>query len=644
LYQFGKFRFDPANHLLLSEESPIPLTPKAFDVLLVLVQNGKRLTTKEELMQKVWPDSFVEEANLTVNISALRRLLGRMEDGQQYIETVPKKGYRFVAPVSEVLEKPSNGENSANEIPADSFFSLAGQVESATANLPEAPSGPARTHSRARRTIFAVTVLLLVSAASGYFVFHGRFLRGQVFKQPHRLAVLPFQNLRTNAESDYLGFSLADAVITKLGYVRELSVRPSYAVQKYKEQVIEPRRIARELDVDTLLTGTFLREGDDLRITCQLVEINTQNILWKGAFDLKYDKLLTVQDSVANQIIGGLELTLSPLEAQRLRPDATVSPLAYEYYLRGIDLYSSSDFPMAIHMFEKSTELAPNYALAWAHLGKTLTANASFQLGGGAQYEKAQRAFERALALQPDQIDAQVYMANMFTDTGKVEKAVPLLREALKTNPNHAEIHWELGYAYRFAGMLNESVAECERARQLDPGVKLTSSTLNGYLYLRQYDKFLESLPKTDDLALIAFYRGFGEYYKKDFEQAARDFDRAVELDHSLLQAQIGKALSLGIRRQVVQGLGTLRTVEAKINQRGVGDPEASYKIAQAYAALGDKPAALRVLKRSIETGFFSYSYFLTDPFLESLRNENEFRLAMNIARQRHEQFVKTFL
>jgi tetratricopeptide (TPR) repeat protein len=173
--------------------------------------------------------------------------------------------------------------------------------------------------------------------------------------------------------------------------------------------------------------------------------------------------------------------------------------------------------------------------------------------------------------------------------------------------------------------------------------VKLTSSTLNGYLYLGQYDEFLESLPKADDLALIAFYRGFGEYYKKDFEQASRDFDRAVELEHSLLQAQIGKALSLGIRGQVVQGLGTLRTVEAKIKQRGVGDPEASYKIAQAYAVLGDKPAALRVLRHSIETGFFSYPYFLTDPLLVSLRNENEFRLAMNIARRRHEQFVRAF-
>jgi DNA-binding winged helix-turn-helix (wHTH) protein/TolB-like protein/lipopolysaccharide biosynthesis regulator YciM len=643
LYQFGKYRFDPVNHLLLSEESPVSLTPKAFDVLLVLVQNGRKLTSKEELMRKVWPDSFVEEANLTVNISALRRLLGKTEDGQQYIETVPKKGYRFAASVLELPDQPSNGESSTDEIPAESLRSLARHVESATAHIPEASVAPAWTKSRTRKSIVPVAWLLIVAAASGYFVFHGHFIRNQILNRPHRLAVLPFQNLHTNAESDFLGFSLADAVITKLGYVRELSVRPSYAVQQYKGQIIDPQKIARELDVDTILTGTFLREGDDLRITCQLVEISSQNILWKGAFDLKYDKLLTVQDSVTNQIINGMELTLSPFEAERLKPYAPVSPVAYEYYLRGIDLYSSSDFPMAIHMFEKSTELAPNHALSWAHLGKALTANASFQFGGDEQYQKAQRAFERALALQPDQIDAQIYMANMFTDTGKTEKAVPLLREALKSNPNHAEIHWELGYAYRFAGMLNESVAECERARQLDPSVKLTSSTLNTYLYLGQYDRFLESLPKTDDLALIAFYRGFGKYYKNNFEQAAREFDRAVELDHSLLQAQIGEALSLGIRHQVAQGLNTLRRVESKINQRGVGDPEASYKIAQAYTALGDKRAALRVLKRSIETGFFSYPYFLTDPLLENLRQDSGFQQLMNSAKRRHEAFAKTF-
>jgi tetratricopeptide (TPR) repeat protein len=234
-------------------------------------------------------------------------------------------------------------------------------------------------------------------------------------------------------------------------------------------------------------------------------------------------------------------------------------------------------------------------------------------------------------------------MANMFTDTGRVEKAVPLLRDALNTNPNHPEIHWELGYAYRLAGMLKESVTESENARRLDPGVKLNSSTLNGYLYLGQYDRFLQSLPKANDPALIAFYRGFGEYYKKNWDEAAKNFDHAVELDSSMLQAQIGKALSLGIHKHAAEGLGILREVETKINQREVGDAEASYKIAQAFAVLGDKPSALRVFKHSIESGFFSYPYFLTDPLMDSLRAELEFEQSMNIARQRHDAFAKSF-
>jgi tetratricopeptide (TPR) repeat protein len=298
---------------------------------------------------------------------------------------------------------------------------------------------------------------------------------------------------------------------------------------------------------------------------------------------------------------------------------------------------------MAIKMLEKTTELAPNYALGWANLGKAYTATASFQLAGAEQYQKAQNAFERALALQGDQLDARIYMANMFTDTGRVEKAVPLLRKALRTNPNHAEIHWELGYAYRFAGMLQESVAESELARRLDPGVKLYSSTLNGYLYLGKYDKFLESLPKSDDQALIVFYRGFGEYYKNDRNAAAIDFDRAYDLDRSLFQAQIGKALSFSIRRQNLQGLGILKDVEDRITQRSVGDPEATYKIAQAFAVLGDVPSSVRVLERSINRGFFPYPYLASDPLLEPLRKRPDFDRLMAVARDRHLAFAKSF-
>ena len=144
-------------------------------------------------------------------------------------------------------------------------------------------------------------------------------------------------------------------------------------------------------------------------------------------------------------------------------------------------------------------------------------------------------------------------------------------------------------------------------------------------------------------MALIVFYRGFGEYYKKNWDRAAANFDKAFKLDGSLFQAQIGKALALAIRHQQMQAREVLGTVEAKIKRRGVGDPEAQYKIAQAYAMLGDKASALRVLRHSIQNGFFSYPYFLTDPLLDSLRNEVEFTNLMVAARQRHQAFVRSF-
>jgi TolB-like protein len=456
------------------------------------------------------------------------------------------------------------------------------------------------------------------------------------------LAILPLRNLREVAGDDFLGFSLSDAVITKLGSINSLTVRPSTAVEKYRNQTIDIPKVAGDLNVDTLLTGNFIHEGDDLRITYQLIDVSTDKILGQGTIDLKYDKLMTVQDEVAHQIIRQLELNLSPSEAERIKVEEPVNPVAYEYYLRGVDLYGRHDFPLAIKMLEKSTEIDPKYALTWAYLGSSYTSTAAFELGGREQYRRAQAAYERALALQPNQLEARIFLANLLVDTGRVEQAVPLLREALNSNPNNADIHWELGYAYRFGGMLKESVAECERARQLDPLVKSNGSGLNAYLYLGEYDKFLSSLPDPSGSAFFLFYRGFGEYHLKNWQRAATDFDHAYELDPTLY-TRIGKALSDSMSHQDSAGLEILHRLESMIQERGVGDPEGTYKVAQAYAVLGDKASATRALRTTIENGFFPYPYFVTDPLLDTLRHEPQFGELMNLARQRHEAFKAKF-
>ena len=600
-------------------------------------------------MRALWPDSFVEESNLTQQISMIRKALGESPGDNRYIVTVSGRGYRFAANIK------ASRQQFTNTVVAirPSVASRTEEIEredtggdtsvSATGTVTKAQPEGVRSWFQAKYLLFGLLVTGIAVLMLGYSLFRQRQQVKLVSQGPRSLAILPFRNLTADTDSDFLGYSLADAVVTKLSYVSELTVRPSSSVEKYRNQNVDIQQVASDLNVDAILTGNFIREGDALRITCELIDVKTKRMLWKSALDLKYKNLLIVQDEVAQHIVKGLELNLTPSEAGHLKADLPTDPLAYEYYLRGVDLYAKSDFPMAIRMLEKSAELNPKYAPMWANLGKAYSASASFKFGGREQYQKAEKAYQTALSLHPGHIETLIYMANMFTDTGRVEEAVPLLRETLKANPNHAEAHWELGYAYRFAGALPESVAECERARQLDPGVKLNSSMPNSYLYLGQYDKFLQNLPNDDELSLIAFYRGLGEYYLGNGAQATSHFDRAYELDPSLLHAQIGKAFSFGLKHQSQEGLKILHAAEKRINERGVTESEAIYKIGQAYSVLGDPVSAVRVLRQSIEGGFFPYPYIARDPLLNGLRSDPQFASVLNAADQRHEAFMKKF-
>lgn len=456
------------------------------------------------------------------------------------------------------------------------------------------------------------------------------------------LAILPFRNLRPDPATDFLGFSLADSVITKFGYISSITVRPSSAVYRFRNQVVDPARAGAELNVDALLAGSYLKDGDDLRINTQLIDVKQDRVLWQNSMDIRYEKLLTVQDRVAHQIINGLELNLSAREAGNIALDNPTSRSAYEHYLRGVDLYAMNSFSGAISELEKAAATEPRYALTWAYLGRAYTTNASLQFGGRDQYRKARAAYEQALALNPNLIEARVYMANLLTDTGRAEEAVPLLRSVLESNNNFAEAHWELGYAYRFGGMLPESIRECAISRQIDPDVKITSSAFNSYLYIGDYEKFLSTLPIADS-AYILFYRGFAQYYLKKFSEADADFDRAFELDPDSLQGRLSEAFHFAIHRQYAAGLELLHETEAKIEQRGVTDPEGLYKVAQAYAVLGDHSAAIHMLRQSIEGGFFCYPYFQSDPLLDNIRHDPSFPPLLGEARLRSEIFRSRF-
>jgi DNA-binding winged helix-turn-helix (wHTH) protein/TolB-like protein/Tfp pilus assembly protein PilF len=660
-YEFGPFRLDPSERQLRRAGQVMPLTPKVFDTLLLFVENSNVLLTKDEMIRLLWPDSFVEESNLAQNVSMLRRALGEQSNGKPYIETVPKRGYRFIAEArlspeerrGELAFSPSGGDlageygrraSEAIELtpPACPPFEFEESHTSDSNGAQPSVTPSLTTAGRGKRGAFWAAVALLVIAAGGaYLLFRPTSPTRSEGKM--RLAVLPFRNLGPDRSADFLSRSLADEVITKLNYISALTVRPSAYVQKYANQEIDPVNVASELKVDKLLTGSFFKEGDELRINLQLIDVTTNQALWIESLNLKYEKLTTLQDLVAQAVIRRMSLSLTPAESARLQRGAAGNLPAYEYHLRGVDLYQRDSLKTAVEMFEKSVALDPNYPPSWAYLGAIDTTLASLYFEGRESYDKARQAYDRALELDPSQIEARIFKANLLTDTGHVEEAVPLLRGVIGTSPNLAQAHWNLAYAYRFGGLLRESITEGERSRRINGEIKADNAVFNGYLYDGQYEKFIQSLPAREDFAFVIFYRGLGHYYLKRWKEAAAYFDRAYLLDPTLMQAQIGKALSFGLAGRPEQGLKLLRQVEEKIIKSGVADAEGVYKIAQAFTALNDPQAALRLLRRSIEGGFFCYPYFTNDPLLDNLRGEAEFAELMERARRRHEEFKRQF-
>lgn len=636
IYKFDSFVLDEGEKVLLREGERVPLTPKAIEMLIVLVRNAGLVLEKEELMEIVWPDTFVEEANLAVNISMLRKALGEMPGGGQYIGTLPRRGYRFAAEVrafATPVQFTAQVEPSRPQTAEPDSILDSGEWKTAESSRRLFP-GRVTPKSGA---IAIIAILVLATAAATYFIFKGRTER-QAHMQIKRLAVLPFRNQRPSDETDYIGFALADSVINSLDHLKSLVIRPSSYVVKYANQKKDPREIAKELDVNTLLTGSYLKEGDDLVVNAELADVDTGEKLWSESIKIMSRNLVELQDYVARKVVSGLRLNLTDAEGKRLVRTAAIDPVAYEFFLKSRYLLSTNNNQRAIELLEKSVALDQNNAVAWAYLARAYHINALQFSGDRADLSKAEANYEQALALDPDLSQARLMMAKLFTETGRVEAAVPILIELVKANPNLAEAHWELSYAYRYAGLLDESIQEGNRALQINP--RLESHQFNTYLYTGDYAKFLESLPVRED-SYVVFCRGLTQYYLGDTAQAAAAFDRAYELNQGSVITQIGKGIRFAIAGRNREGLQILNAAEARIAKTRSGDGEITYKFAQAYTALDDKASALRALDRSVDQGFFCYPYFAADPLLTNLRSSPECAIILEKARLKHEAFKR---
>lgn len=580
LYEFGPFCLDTTERLLLRDGRALALTPKAFETLVVLVERRGHLVEKDELMEKLWPETVVEEANLTNNVWALRKTLGEGENGLRYIETVPKRGYRFIATVNELLDAQDevvverhsftriiSEEAEDKEIGAMRDVETSGLVATHSF-LPTAPRPRISTSIK----IAAAFVVLIAVAAMIYRPWLPREIRKTETIVPsipavRSIAILPFKTIGAgNSDSEYLGIGMSDALITRLGNNKHIVVRSTSSVRRYDNPQQDPLAAGREQGVEAVLDGSVQRVGDRIRLTVQLFRSQDGVSLWSAKFDERFTNIFAVQDSISQQVMRELMVELNPEELKRLQRGSE-SVEAYEAYLKGLYFWnkrSKDGYRKAVEYFNRAVELDPAYAQAYVGLG-----NAYAYLDGddpvshAEAISKQRAAAKKALQLDDTLAEAHASLGliamNSDWDWPEAERE---LKRAIELNPNYATAHAWYGEFLACMGRFDEGLAEFSRAHELDP-LSLIISTDTGKVYMlaRRYD------------------------------EAIAQYKRVLEMDPKFAVAQGFLAATYSMKGQHSEALEELKKVKGAEN-----DPGYLHILGYAYAMSGRREEALAVI------------------------------------------------
>lgn len=455
------------------------------------------------------------------------------------------------------------------------------------------------------------------------------------------IGVLPFSNTKPDLETDYFGFAIADQIIGDLVYLKNIIVRPSSSIRKYEKEIIDSKTAGDELNVDFILTGNFLMEGNIIRMNVELVEVTTNEIKWRDRIEVDFESAFELQDIIAKHVVKGMNAQFSEKEINRISKDLSSNPLAYEYYLRGVSYpHTNEGDEMAIEMFNKSIELDSIYAPAYDNLGTRIHNLAQYGLLDPEETKKAEAAYIRALSINEELLSALGHLAKIYTETARTEKAVELTKQMLEINPNNADAHFALGYIYRYAGMNTYAIQEMEKAISIDPMNPGFQSIGITYMWAGEYEKAFEVLKNYPPSARTYFgIQGLALFRQGKKEQAIKYFDRVIELEPDGLSALMVAATKAYIEDEIEEGIA----IASKFEQYDVEDAEAWYLNAGNYGLLGDRDGCIRCLQRAVDGGFFNYPLIQTDFFLDSVRDQPEFHKILENAKQKHNAFKKMF-
>ena len=622
---FGRFRLLPQRRELRADGVPVTLGGRAFDVLVVLTEARGALVTKDEILSRVWPDTVVEENNLVVQISTLRKALGSDRD---FIRTVSGRGYRFVAEI-----RTSAAEGAAHSAPSSEFptpvSSLIGrEIE------PDLPAGVIAITEFGSSLTRRSRPILWRSFASGLARLFSRTPHSRN-EAPHRIrsiAVLPLESLSSDPSQDYFTDGMTDELITVLAQISALRVISRTSVMTYKRVRKLLPEIARELNVEAVVEGTVLRFGDRVRITAQLVEVPFERHIWAQSFEGDLRDTLALQNSVARTIAERIGAAMNRQERAALQKVQPVNPVAYEDYLKGrffLSKRTGDGLKTAIEYFNHAIETAPAYAAAHAALADAYALSGDWKYGVLSPpdaFKQAEAAAAKALALDESLGEAHAVLAYALDLYAWNWAAAEIeYKRAIELNPGYAAAHQWYSWHLMMMGLNRDGFRELRKAESLDPLSLIISADIADALCVsHHYDEAVaqskKALEMDPDFAVGHYELGQALVQKHMHDAAIVEFKRAIELSgHSgAFDSNLGYAYAVSGRKE--EAIKILNELEAGSDQ----NPSVAADIALIHVGLGDQDRPMISLNKACEARF--KASILLRPAFDPLRSDPRFQ------------------
>jgi DNA-binding winged helix-turn-helix (wHTH) protein/TolB-like protein len=625
-YSFDDFTLDLDRGCLLRAGEEIKLRPKSFEVLKYLVERHGRLVSKNDLIQAIWPDSFVTDDSLVQCLVEVRRALG--DDSQRFVKTVPRRGYIFDAALSEKTSAMPNGvsieriENGKYQIEQVEAIGNSTQVAPEKANhLPQID----RRFELRRRSVASVFVLITLALSLAYYLINRQ--SDQPVTGARAIAVLPFKPLVAKNRDEALELGMTDALITKLSGIKSLIVRPTSAMRKYSAIDQDPIAAGREQKVDVVLEGTLHRAGGMVRVTVRLLDTKDGSSPWSFQSDQYFTDIFDAQDAISDKIARALAPKLTGAEQKHLTKRYTNNSEAYQLYYKGryhLFRRTASDAEKALDYFRKAVALDSNYALGYEGLAFSYASLNFLSVSPPKEVmPEAKAAVNRALNLdyllaEAHATSGQLKFCYDWDWTGAEEE----LKLALDLNPNSADIHQAYAFYLTTIGRFDEAITEINKALELDPASLFLNKNLGQYLYFgRQYDRAIEQLQKTLDLDLnfVTVYRWMSESYEQK-----GDYDRSIAWD---LKSETSPEKIKALKEAYVASgwRGFWRKRIDLMREDAKRSYSESYFLAIIYARLRENNQAFAYLDKAFEEKSHWLVYLKVDPKLDNIRSDPRF-------------------